>query len=141
MPNAEPLQNQLLPTNQGYYVQTNPLGWIAIANKVLVNNGTVVATPKLASKFTNANTIAFVVMNDVVAVAQLSSNVGARKFESVPLPVGRTATIITISKLQDVYYWGKQTFTTVTSSSIQQQVNVTPVATTLQEVVTALGAL
>ena len=141
LPNAEPLQNQLLPTNQGYYVQTNPLGWIAIANKVLVNNGTVVVTPKLASKFTNANTLAFVVLNDVVAVAQLASNVGARKFESIALPAGRSATVITISKLQDVYYWGKQSFTTVASSAVQQQINITPAAATLQEVIAALGAL
>lgn len=136
--------NQVLALQQAYRVITNQLNWIN-CDYFLDTAGiqqTIVSTV-LPAQFTNANTIAYTVFNNIRSVAGMYGNANTKKFSSGKLPVNKLVTVVVISKQGDDYYLGHETVTTSANGAAvgSQQVAVTPIKTPLNNIITYLENL
>lgn len=130
--------------SQAYEIITNRLRWISAAYVYNLSNTTSVnVRAELASYFTNANTIAFTVFNDIRSVVAMHGDINTRKFISGKLPVGKRITVVVISKQGNDYYLGYESATTlaVTTGSLNQAVPVTPIKKSLPEILSYLSTL
>ncbi len=143
LPNTDTI-SRLYIGSQAYEIVTNRLRWISAAYVYNLNNtaGVSVRT-ELASYFTNANTIAFTVFNDIRSVVAMHADINTRKFISGKLPLGKRITVVVISKQGNDYYLGYEATTTVavTTGSLNQAVPVTPIKRSLPEILSYLSTL
>ncbi|MBK8609189.1 MAG: hypothetical protein IPL84_04395 [Chitinophagaceae bacterium] len=143
LPNPDTANNKIFFSTQSYEISTNQLGWISTAYKYDLNSTPAVQiSADIPYYFTNANTIAFTVFNDLRSVAAMHGDFNMRKFVSGKLPVGKNITVVVISKLNNDYYLGYQPATTNTqTTSVIQQVPVTPIKRSLSEILSYLSSL
>jgi hypothetical protein len=144
IPTPEPNIDSIFITPQSYQVYTRRLRWISIAQQVELNTVAKVSiSADMASYFTNANSIAFTVFKDLRSVVAMHPELGARKFVTGKLPVGKAITVVVISKQGDDYYLGYESAVTQTppSSSTVQQVHIVPIKKSLAEILSFLNTL
>lgn len=79
----------------------------------------------LPNNYTNANTEVFLLYGDVPQVVMLQPDNGAKCFKSIPLPVGKSIKVVTITKDGNFYYLGHTNFVT-SSNNNYQRVTITP---------------
>ena len=94
--------------------------------------------------YTNANTVAYTVFNEMRSVIGMYGNETTRKFGTGKLPSNKQVTVVIISKQGDDYYLGHQqalTNTPVPGSIGDQQVTVTPVKTSIENIIAYLDTL
>lgn len=138
-------QNNAVSINsQNYDIHTNKTRWIHNA-QFFDTTGLlqVKLNADLAAQFTNANTIAFAVFNNMRSVVALTPDLATRKFQSIRVPVGKEVTLVVISKQANDYFMGTKTFITATPATNipVQNVPVTPVIKTLSAITDYLNAL
>lgn len=144
LPNTDLVNNTLTITTQNYEIQTNHLRWLNadyFYDTTGITRTTLTAT--LDPQFTNANTTAYAVFKDFRSVVALTGDIGARKFISGLLPVGKDITIVVISKQGNDYFMDHKLVTTISPSNTpgNQTVLVKPVITTLTDIKAFLGTL
>ena len=146
LPNMDSLNNQVNTFNQSYHVLCNRLHWINCDYFY----DTTAATPRttvsaiLPAHYTNANTVAYTVFNDLRSVIGMYGNETTRKFKTGNLPSDKQVTVVIISKQGDDYYLGHQQALTITPSAGTigaQQVMVTPVKTSFENIQAYLDTL
>ena len=142
--NTDIVYNKVNVSLTGYEVLINGMQWIQSA--YLFDTTGIPETSfslKLPSNYTNANTVAYVVFNDMQCVTGLTGNAAQHKFITGDLPVNRPITIVVISKQADDYYLGtQQTVTAAPSSGMgSQEIVITPVRKSLAFVNSYLGNL
>ncbi|MBK7124258.1 MAG: hypothetical protein IPH68_16645 [Chitinophagaceae bacterium] len=99
LPNPDLVNNTIVAGTQAYQVYTNRLRWISVAQLYDVTNTSHVhVAVDIASYFTNTNTMAFTVFNDMRSVVAMHGDLNTRKFISGKLPVGKQITVVVISK-------------------------------------------
>ena len=130
--------------NQSYLLSTNRLHWINcdyFYDTSGIPRTTVSAN--LPSTYTNANTVAYTVFNDIRSVTGMYGNATTRKFCSGKLPANKIITVVIISKQGNDYFLGHEQVTTVGSSGTinNQEVTVAPVITSLDNIKTYLNSL
>ena len=136
------LANNIIPSNEGYEVNTNRLDWINAGYFIESNiSQNISINIDLAKHFTNANTVAWLVFKDHRSVISLRGDAVSRKFSCVNIPADKEATIIVISKQVDDYYIGSKDITTSTTGSTSLSVSVTPVKTSLDALLQYLNSL
>lgn len=96
---------------------------------------------ELPNNYTNANTIAYVVFNDLRIVVKMNGDHTIKKFVSGKLPVGKNVTVVVVSKQGDFYFLGKSTVTTANTGSANQSVPINPVKTSLSDIKAYLATL
>lgn len=136
--------NKSFATSTGYEIQTNKLQYVQTAHLLdTVGIAQTTIALKLPANYTNTNTIAYVAFNNIESVAGFTANVNARKFISPLLPVNKPVTIVIISKQGADYYLGSLQTTTAftTSANPLQELNITPVKRSLQQIKTFLDSL
>jgi hypothetical protein len=139
------LNNRVTVLNQSYEILFNRLGWIScdyFYDTTSAPRTTVSAV--LPSYFTNANSVAYTVFNDMRSVIGMYGNAITRKFSTGKLPSNKPITVIIISKLGDDYYLGHEQTLTVSPSAGtigNQMVNVMPVKTSLDNIKAYLDGL
>lgn len=121
-----------------YKVTTTSLNWINcdyFYGDTLNANNTAVSV-KLPSNLTNANTIAYVVFDDVRSVMNMYGDAVAKQFTTGKVPVDMHVTIVTISKDGNFYYLGTKKITTAlpTTGSNSQSVVITPIRYSLDDI-------
>lgn len=144
LPAPDPSNNTLTITSQYYEIQTNHLRWLNtdyFYDTTGISRTTVSAD--LATHFTNANTIAFVVFNGFRSVVAMNADVLSKKFRSIKLPVGKEITVVVISKQGNDYFMDHKTVITATQNTTpSDQIVVTnPVITTLANIKSYLSTL
>jgi hypothetical protein len=145
LPSIDTLNNKITTLNQTYEIMSNRLGWINsdyFYDTTGVQRTTVTAV--LPSYYTNANTVAYTVFNDMRSVIGMYGNETARKFSTGKLPSNKQVTVVIISKQGDDYYLGHQqaiTNTPVLGSIGDQNVIVTPVKTSIENIKAYLNTL
>ncbi len=139
--NTDSATNTVTTVNNGYQFNTNKLPWLQVAKPMEVNTSTqTVIKIKLPPNYTNSNTAAFIVFNDVNCVVNCKADVDAKKFISPALPANKSITIVVLSKQVTDYYLGyTQTITTNTNS--MQEVIVTPTLKPLSNINSYLSTL
>lgn len=143
----EDTSNHIYPNSQdsSYQIVTKRTGWTGVDyffDTTGISRAKVTLT--LPSAYTNANTMAFVVFNNMNAVVALSGNAVTRKFSSFLLPVNKPAMIIVVSKQGSAYYLGQSQVTIGGSGSVPlttQDIEITPSATTIDEIRSLLDNL
>ena len=144
LPTPDPSNNTITVTSQNYEIQTNHLRWL---NTDYFYDTTGIArttvTAGLATHFTNANTIAFVVFNGFRSVVAMNGDISSKKFRSIKLPVGKEITVVVISRQGNDYFMDHKTvITALQNSSPSDQIVVTnPVITTLANIKSYLSTL
>ena len=139
--------NYVSPNTQGYEVLTNHLHWINcdyFYNYNTSGQGLVTVNADLAPYFTNANTLAFTVFKDFRSVVGMYGDVSTRKFSCTKLPGGKAIAVVIISKQGNDYFFGYENTVTVTptgTASVIQSVKVTPVKTSLADILHYLDTL
>lgn len=141
----------LLPVftgNNFYELTSGQLRWINcdyFYDTTGVNRVQVVAS--LSPVYTNANTITYLVFNNLRSVLGMYGNAATKKFQSGLVPIGQPVTIVVISKQDNNYFLGKQTIVTSPNtipnnpSSNQQLINISPVSSSLAEIKAYLATL
>jgi hypothetical protein len=135
----------IIAGNGFYELVSTKLRWIncdyfydtTAINRVQVN-------ASLAPQYTNANTITYLVFNQMRSVVGMYGNAATRKFQSGKVPVGLSCKIIAISKQDNDYYLGHEGFTTGVQASApagQQIIPITPVKTSLADIKAFLNTL
>lgn len=130
--------NNVFADNSSYNVKCNQLHWINCDHfygDTSSSNKTTVSV-KLPANLTNANTVAYVVFNDIRSLMAMNGDVATKKFISSKVPVGMNVTIVTISKDGNFYYLGQQNITTTlpTAGASAQSVAVTPVRYSIDDI-------
>jgi hypothetical protein len=145
LPNTDTANNQVSVINQSYEILSNHLNWINcdyFYDTTGIQRTTVTAV--LPPQYTNANTVAYTVFNDLRSVIGMYGNESTRKFSTGKLPVNKQVTVIVISKQGDDYYLGHEQAVTLqpTSGAIgDQHVIVTPVKTSFENIKAYLDIL
>lgn len=136
----EDTSNQINTNTQdsSYLLYTNRQGWIG-CDHFFDTTGITRARVSLTlpSTYTNANSMAFLVFNDINSVVAFTGNAITRKFSTFLLPVNKPATIIVISKQGTDYYLGESQITTGGTGSVPltlQDITITPSVTTIDEI-------
>jgi len=144
LPNPDLVNNTIVAGTQAYQVYTNRLRWISVAQLYdVTNTSRVHVAVDIASYFTNTNTMAFTVFNDMRSVVAMHGDLNTRKFISGKLPVGKQITVVVISKQGNDYYLGYKTATTALSTTgpVNQLVQVVPIKRSLPEILAYLSSL
>jgi hypothetical protein len=143
--NDDTAHNQVFPNNQSYLIKSNRLNWINCA--YLYDTAGIqqtIVSASLPAHYTNANTIAYTVFNDMRSVVGMFGNEATKKFSSGKLPVNKQVTVVVISKQGNDYYLGHAQTTTSSSSTGStgaQQVTVNPVITSFNNILAYLESL
>ena len=144
LPNPDPANNTVGFTSTGYEIQTNRLRWTSACYFYDTTNiSRVNVKADLASYFTNANTIAYVVFKDVRSVVGMYGDVVSKKFSTGKLPVGKLITVVVISKQANDFFLGFENVTTAASAGTtgEQTVAVKPIKKSLAEIIAFLNTL
>jgi hypothetical protein len=144
LPTPEPNLDTIIITPQSYQIYSKRLRWVSVAQPFEINtSGRVNVTADMASYFTNANTVTFIVFKDVRSVVSVRPDLGTRKFVTGRLPVGKAITVVVISKQGGDYYLGYESTVTQTPSSSPsiQHVNIVPIKKSLAEIFSYLNTL
>lgn len=89
----------------GYEIVSKKLNWVCAAKQSYFNSGTSHLTAILPLNFTNKNTVVFAVFDEYKTVVPLYSDYAIRAFRAPNLPRSQKMTLISISKInQDFYY-------------------------------------
>jgi len=127
-----------------YMITTNQLNWIN-CDQFYDTTGIprTIVSAALPANFTNANSIAFTVFNDMNSVVGMYGNATSRKFSSGKIPADKQITVVVISKQGNDYYLGHQQALTVGSSGTigSQDITVTPVISSLDAIKAYLDTL
>ncbi len=133
--------NTIEPGNYSYNIKSNQLQWINCSRyygDTTANNKTTLAV-KLPPNLTNANTLAYVVVNNVRSVISMSGIAASKEFVATKIPAGLNVTIVTISKDGNFYYLGQQTTTTVMPAA--NPIAIVPARVTLDDIKNYLNTL
>jgi hypothetical protein len=145
LPNNDTANNVIVPGLQAYEIATNHLHWINadyFYDTTGITRSTVSA--KLPSNYTNANTAVFLVFKEIRSVLRMNADITEKRFLSGKVPSSKLATIVVISKQGNDFFLGKESITTgvnVPAGSINQNVPITPIKTSLADIKTFLATL
>lgn len=144
IPNLDSANNSVFTTNQSYLVHTNQLQWINID---YFYDTTGIPMTRLAvslpSNYTNANSMAYLVFNNMRSVLPLTGNITERKFISGLIPANMQVTVVVISKQSNNYFLGSGSLTTALpqGTSNWQETSVSPSIQTLDAIKNFLNSL
>jgi hypothetical protein len=116
----------------GYDILSDSLGWIG-AGKFL-NDTPAKFCVKLESKFNNKNTLVYVTFAGKRSIAPTEGSFQDQKFCFENTPIGYPVKIVTISKIGDTWFLGKEDTETGTNSTV----NTTPTEVTEGDLVNYL---
>jgi len=126
-----------------YHTSVNELSWISCSYvpDLSSTEQTRVAL-SLPSNYTNANTIAFIVYDQLESVLALGPNQTQRKFTSVDIAKNEPAKIIVLSKQGGQYFLGYADIVTQNAGqSGFQEISIVPTITTLDNMKNYIGTL
>jgi hypothetical protein len=132
--------NFVIAGNNGYDLTCNNLQWINcdyFYGDTTNTNKTIISV-KLPADFTNANTVAYIVFNDIRSVMAMQGDAGTKQFITNKVPIGLNATIVVFSKQGNLYYLGQQTMATTTNN---QLITITPAKVYISDIKAYLSSL
>ena len=139
--NPDPLNNMVSPTNMGYHMFTNRLGWNDYGYFYDTTGITrTKISASLPANYTNANSIMYAAFDNQLSVMELNADVVTEKFISPLLPDGKAVNIITISKQGEDYYISKIPLIIDGHGTGIQEISILPVKRTLAEIITFLSS-
>jgi len=145
LPNMDTMNNRVFALNQSYEILSNQLHWINCDYFYdTANAPRTTVSAILPAHYTNANSVAYTVFNDMRSVIGMYGNETTRKFSTGKLPSNKQVTVVIISKQGDDYYLGHEQALTITPAAGTvgaQQVTVTPVRTSLADIKAYLNTL
>lgn len=89
---------------RGYSVTTQKLGWINCATFSDSTQAKTRINAITPLNFTNSNTTVFAVFKDQKTVVQLTPDPSSRTFHAVNIPLNKTITLLSISRINDDFY-------------------------------------
>jgi hypothetical protein len=131
------INNQVQPVQKGYEMKVNQLNWINCDQFISNAGGATKVCSYLPVQYTNANTTVFMVFSDIRSAVQLYGDPASRTFCTGNLPVGRSAKIVSISKIGDKYFTGSKPVTISNNLTVQ----IIPEEKTLAQLNDFLNAL
>ena len=135
--------NRVFLNSQGYSVYSRSLGWINIVVPFAPGSlPQITVEADIDRKFTNANTFAYLVINNSLTVLPMNGEVAIKKFRGGLLPARVQCKLIVLSKIEGQYFTGIESFTTALApGTIVQSIRVSPTVTNLQGIIALLEGL
>jgi hypothetical protein len=139
--------NSVYAGNDEYEIITNQLHWISCNYfyKPTISQTLVSVSLSANNHLTNANTLAYLVFNNIRSVIPMQGDVTTKKFISSNVPVGENVTIVTISKDGDYYYLGHTNLITTSqqpvSSVATQNISINPENVSIGDIQNYLNSL
>jgi len=123
--------------NNGYLITTNKIGWFGCANSIPSSPYTTRINIFLPINFTNKNTVTYAVFNDTKTVVRLKPNPLGKSYGASGIPINANITLVSISKIDGIYYWATKQITATSSNPIK----LTPASTDLSNIEQYLRSL
>jgi hypothetical protein len=143
--NWEPTTSQDTVSFSGgtYHAYSNLFGFIATSYFVdLPSSQQTRLALNLPANYTNANTMAYIVYDQLPSVIALIPDFNTRKFRSEEIAKNEPATIVVLSKQGGNYFLGHASITTHhAGQSGYQEINITPTITTLNDMKNFISTL
>jgi len=124
-------------SNNGYVLATNKLQWINCDYFRDTADAKTRVVLSLPATFTNANTSAFIVYKNIRSVMQFETDARDRIWKKERVPLNKAVIYVTVSQKGDDYFLA----TTETTTSLNQNIHLTPVQKTLPEIEAFLDGL
>jgi hypothetical protein len=136
--NWVPSSDMVVAGTQAYDIKASHLRWnnLSYIHDTLNTKYTVISAP-LPRNYTNTNTLVFLAFNNMLSVIRLHADVSKKIFITHKIPIGKTATILAISKQGNDYFFGKKpvaTGSTIIPGNTIEEVPLTPVKTSLADI-------
>ncbi len=129
------------PNNTSYPVEyelySSATHWVGAYQPIDSSNGTTRLNVVLPPNFTNKNTIVYAVFNNKNTVLKLKPDYASRVYFANGIPLNTATTIISISKIDNTFYWGSAS-TTATNAN---QIIVNPSQKSIADINTLLNGL
>lgn len=130
--------NKIVQLNSGYELRINNLDWVCAGNFLDVSaNQTTSVQVKLPINYTNANSIAYLILKNKNTAVRLRENIAAKQFYHSFIPKTEAGSIVVISKQVDDYYLGTTNFEGLNGVPLE----VKPVKKSFEEIIQFLNAL
>lgn len=123
-------------SSYGYEVGTDKLSWINTGALYPYSTSSINLSVYVPDLFSNANTEAYLVLKDQRCVIKLSGEAGTRKFSAPNIPSGKSAIVVTVSKVSEDYFLGS---TEIITSD--KPVEVKPAHSSLDHILDFLNSL
>ena len=137
--------NRVFAYNGGYEITSNNLNWINCDHFYgdTTNNNKTSLSITLPSNLTNANTLAYIVFNNMRSVMPMNGDAASKEFTANKIPAGLNVTIITISQDGNFYYLGQQAVVTTlpVGGNAIPSISITPARVSLNDIITFLNSL
>lgn len=124
---------------QQYQLFTNQQQWIGVYDTIQTGNSSQRIQAILPSNYTNGNTVAYLLIDQLNAVIPMIADYDVKQFYSPVINPGQTGKLVVISKQGNDYFLGYQTFTGNNNGT--QGVTVTPTLSSLAEILAYLDTL
>ncbi len=104
---------------RGYFLNTKLTNWIS-ADRFLdtVTQARTRINVTMQLNYTNKNTVVFAVFKNQRTVVRLTSDYATRSFYSLNFPVNSAVTLVSISLIDNTYYFGTKDVTVVNANNI-----------------------
>ncbi len=109
-------------SNNGYLITSNKIGWFGCANFLNSNPNKTRLNAFLPINFTNKNTVVYAVFNETKTIVRLKANPQGKSYGVAGIPVDSKVTLVSISKIDGLYYLG----TSTTSATSSNPITITP---------------
>lgn len=136
-------QNTVSFSGGTYHTNSNLYGFVAASYFInLPISQKTKLSLNLPANYTNANTMAYIVYNQLSSVIALRPDFNMRKFRSEEIAKNEPATIVVLSKQGGNYFLGHASITTQhAGQSGYQEINITPTITTLNDMKSFISTL
>lgn len=122
----------------GYEILSKKLNWVCAAKQSYFNSGTSHLTAILPPNFTNKNTVVFAVFDEYKTIAPLYSDYSMRAFRAPNLPQKQKMTLISISKINQEFYYDEKDISDIGATGIFK---LRPEKKPIQEILEHLSSL
>lgn len=124
---------------QQYQLFTNQQQWIGVYDTIQTGNSSQRIQAILPSNYTNGNTVAYLLIDQLNAVIPMIADYDLKQFYSPVINPGQTGKLVVISKQGNDYFLGHRTFTGNSNGTLG--VTVTPTLSSIAEILAYLDTL
>jgi hypothetical protein len=123
-------------SKKGYQITSKSTDWISSSN-FLDTTQTTRLNVTLPLNYTNKNSFVFAVYNNKNTVVRLTTDFATRSFYCLKVPVNSSITLISISLIDNEFYWGTRSVNVTNADRL----TVSPIKTSVANIINALDNL
>ena len=122
---------------RGYEMTTGSIGWLSCGLFIDTLPQTTRLNVTLPPNYTNKNTFVFATFNNKRTIVRLNADFNSRTFYALNVPVNSSITLLSMSLIDNQYYWASNNVTVVNANRF----SLSPGQTTINAIIANLDNL